>query len=72
MSLSNDEHVIYSTRLSKRIFVKPFMVSVVALVLAFISGALPQNTPITRLGIYRRGRPSWCHRSPSIYCPSSR
>jgi len=36
MSLSSDEHVIYSTRLSKRIFVKPFVVSVLALVLAFI------------------------------------
>jgi len=36
MSLSSDEHVIYSTRLSKRIFVKPFVVSVVALVAAFI------------------------------------
>ena len=36
MSLSSDEHVIYSTRFSKRLFVKPFVVSVVALVVAFI------------------------------------
>ena len=36
MGLSSDEHVIYSTRLSKRIFVKPLIVSVVAVVLAFI------------------------------------
>ena len=35
MSFSSDEQVIYSTRLSKRIFFKPLMVSVVALVLAF-------------------------------------
>ena len=34
MSLSSDEHVIYSTRFSKRLFVKPFMVSVIALVAA--------------------------------------
>jgi uncharacterized membrane protein YdbT with pleckstrin-like domain len=40
MSLSSDEHVIYSTRLSKRIFVKPFVVSVVALVVAFIFGSM--------------------------------
>ena len=37
MSLSSDEHVIYSTRLSKRLFVKPFVVSALVLVLAFIS-----------------------------------
>jgi uncharacterized membrane protein YdbT with pleckstrin-like domain len=36
MSLSSDEQVIYSTRFSKRLFVKPFLVSVVALVVAFI------------------------------------
>jgi uncharacterized membrane protein YdbT with pleckstrin-like domain len=36
MSLSSDEHVIYSTRLSKRIFWKPFLLSVVALVAAFV------------------------------------
>jgi uncharacterized membrane protein YdbT with pleckstrin-like domain len=36
MSLSSDEHVIYSTRFSKRIFLKPFLVSVLALVVAFI------------------------------------
>ena len=36
MSLSSDEHVLYSTRFSKRLFVKPFLVSVVALAIAFI------------------------------------
>jgi uncharacterized membrane protein YdbT with pleckstrin-like domain len=36
MSLSSDEHVLYSTRFSKRLFVKPFVLSVVALVIAFI------------------------------------
>lgn len=36
MSLSSDERVIYSTRFSKRIFFKPFVVSVLALVVAFI------------------------------------
>jgi uncharacterized membrane protein YdbT with pleckstrin-like domain len=40
MSLSSDEHVIYSTRFSKRIFFKPFVVSVVSLVLAFICGSI--------------------------------
>jgi uncharacterized membrane protein YdbT with pleckstrin-like domain len=37
MSLSSVEHVIYSTRLSKRIFWKPFFLSAVALVAAFFS-----------------------------------
>jgi uncharacterized membrane protein YdbT with pleckstrin-like domain len=36
MSLSSDEHVLYSTRFSKRLFVKPFLVSVAALAIAFI------------------------------------
>ncbi|MCY2994351.1 MAG: PH domain-containing protein [Planctomycetota bacterium] len=36
MSLSSDEHVIYSTRFSKRLFVKPFLVSVVTVVVAFM------------------------------------
>jgi uncharacterized membrane protein YdbT with pleckstrin-like domain len=36
MSLSSGEQVIYSTRLSKRIFVKPFVVCLLALVLALI------------------------------------
>jgi len=40
MSLSSDENVIYSTRLSKRIFVKPFLASVLALVLAYICGTI--------------------------------
>ena len=43
MSNSSDEHVIYSTRLSKRIFVKPFLLSVVALVLAFLFRDLPEE-----------------------------
>jgi uncharacterized membrane protein YdbT with pleckstrin-like domain len=40
MSLSSDEHVIYSTRLSKKHFVKPFVLSVVALVVAFLSRSI--------------------------------
>ena len=37
MSLSSAEHVIYSTRLSKKLFVKPFLLSVIALGAAFFS-----------------------------------
>lgn len=45
-SLSNDEHVIYSTRLSKRIFWKPFVLSVIALVVAFVfSGVAAEYGP---------------------------
>jgi len=40
MSLSSDEHVIYSTRFSKRLFVKPFLVSVVAVVVAFMFSSI--------------------------------
>jgi uncharacterized membrane protein YdbT with pleckstrin-like domain len=47
MDLSSDEHVIYSTRFSKRIFMKPFLVSVVALVLAFVLRSM-----ITEYGHY--------------------
>lgn len=37
MSLSSEEHVIYSTRLSKKLFVKPLILSVLVLVLDFLS-----------------------------------
>lgn len=37
MSLTSEEHVIYSTRLSKKLFVKSFVLAVVALVVAFLS-----------------------------------
>jgi uncharacterized membrane protein YdbT with pleckstrin-like domain len=40
MSLSSDEQVIYATRFSKRIFVKPFVVSAAAMVLAFLSKSI--------------------------------
>jgi uncharacterized membrane protein YdbT with pleckstrin-like domain len=40
MSLSSDEHVIYSTRFSKRLFVKPFLVSVVAVVVSFMFSSI--------------------------------
>ena len=40
MSLSSDEHVIYSTRFSKRLFVKPLAVSVVAVVVAFMFSSI--------------------------------
>jgi uncharacterized membrane protein YdbT with pleckstrin-like domain len=40
MSLSSAEHVIYSTRFSKRIFWKPFVLSVIALVAAFFFGGI--------------------------------
>ena len=40
MSLSSDEHVIYSTRFSKRLFVKPFLVSVVTVVVAFMFSSI--------------------------------
>jgi hypothetical protein len=36
MFLSTDENVVYSTRFSKRIFVKPVIASVLVVVLAFI------------------------------------
>src|SRR5438105_2322966 len=39
-SLSSDEHVIYSTRLSRRIFWKPFVLSVIALVAAFVFSSI--------------------------------
>jgi uncharacterized membrane protein YdbT with pleckstrin-like domain len=35
MSLSSAEHVIYSTRLSKKLFVRPFLLSAIALGAAF-------------------------------------
>jgi uncharacterized membrane protein YdbT with pleckstrin-like domain len=37
MSLSSAEHVIYSTRLSKKLFVRPFFLAAVVLVAAFFS-----------------------------------
>lgn len=37
MSLSSEEHVIYSTRFSKKLFVKPFVLSALTLVGAFFS-----------------------------------
>jgi uncharacterized membrane protein YdbT with pleckstrin-like domain len=37
MSLSSEEHEIYSTRLSKKLFVKPFVLAALALVVAFSS-----------------------------------
>jgi len=37
MSLTSAEHVIYSTRLSKKLFVRPFTLAVIALVAAFFS-----------------------------------
>ena len=40
MSLSSDEHVIYSTRFSKRLFVQPFLVSVVTVVVAFMFSSI--------------------------------
>lgn len=36
MSLSSDEHVLYSTRLSKRMFLRPFALSAVALAIPFL------------------------------------
>ena len=43
MSLSSDERVIYSTRFSKRIFVKPFVVSAIAMILAFVFKGLARE-----------------------------
>jgi uncharacterized membrane protein YdbT with pleckstrin-like domain len=39
-TLATEEHVIYSTRLSKKLFVKPFLLSAVLLVAAFFSLSL--------------------------------
>ena len=41
MCLGSDERVLYSTRFSQRIFVTPFLVSMVALVLAILFSGLP-------------------------------
>jgi uncharacterized membrane protein YdbT with pleckstrin-like domain len=43
MSLSSDEHVLYSTWFTKRLFVKPFLVSGVALVVAFLSSNITEE-----------------------------
>jgi uncharacterized membrane protein YdbT with pleckstrin-like domain len=36
MTLCSDEHVLYSTRLSKRMFVRPFVLSGIALAIPFL------------------------------------
>ncbi len=72
MSLSSGEQVIYSTRLSKRIFVKPFVVCLLALILALIFRSIGGNTPVTLFGhVLPWPFCPWFHGSPSIFCPSS-
>jgi uncharacterized membrane protein YdbT with pleckstrin-like domain len=40
MSPSSDEHVIYSTRLSKRLFLRPLLLATIAVVAAVVCGSL--------------------------------